>query len=123
MWVPVVRRSNRQVHFFVPGGLVSVERLRREKTNENFFKKKTPLPRGVNNTNTRTGSSALTAAALTRRVVMSPVCESMENLERSLGPLTNVYVMVPPLSGGSLSNALTCNNDDKSFSFKYFPGF
>lgn len=44
---------------------------------------------------------------LTYRVVITPVCESMENFERSPGALTNVYVIVPPLSGGSLSNALT----------------
>lgn len=40
-------------------------------------------------------------------MVISPVCASMENFGRSPGELTNVYVIVPPLSGGSLSNALT----------------
>lgn len=47
------------------------------------------------------------SSILTYRVVTSPVCASMENLIRSPGALTNAYVMVPPLSGGSLSNALT----------------
>jgi len=44
--------------------------------------------------------------------VISPVCASMENFGRSPGALTNVYVIVPPLSGGSLSNALTWQREN-----------
>lgn len=101
--VPVVRGSYRQVHFFVPGGFVSVKRLR-------GVRKKNGIHRVIGKKKkNRDFTYSYGRGVLTSRVVISPVCASMENLERSLGPLTNVYVMVPPLSGGSLSNALTYN--------------
>lgn len=107
MRVPVVRGSYRQVHFFVPSGFVSVERLRAE-VGENRVKRTHFItPSCTLFRNSRFRDTVTEHAVLTSRVVISPVCASMENLERSLGPLTNVYVMVPPLSGGSLSNALT----------------